>query len=525
MPFTDYPNYFGFLVFALAAAAFLDRGFRKTAAALAIMAFLALMVAFGNFGFGLYELLYQVLPFFNKFRIPSMILILMGFALAIMASRGAARLAAGATVTGRPWVGPAALGGLGLLLLLGAVTGLAEGPFGSSLNSLATQGGRQAVPVLVDAAWALHKADLLRIGLLLLVAGSALWYAAKNEGFRSRGLVWVLLLLVCVDFLSVADRIVHPEKSLQQVGRDASGRARLVPAVRLERDYVPATEAGPGPGADMLAEFVGHGRVWALGALGEGNLWMADGIRSLGGYHPAKLATYEPIRKRLFSTRPAGRLASWLGANVMAFEALFSEPELQTLAGLGASLDPTPLYGGGPVLYLNRAALPRARLVTAWESVDALPEGDRLEPFLDAVQEGVIDVAQVVHLDRKPDPLPQEGPGELPVPVFVRDGLDEVALRVTTPTPALLLLADMMAPGWSVEVDGEPAEILTADLVLRAVALDRGDHDVVFRYRDPSVQTGLILTLVGLAVLAGLFALPFVLERRVGPRGETAADE
>ena len=83
----------------------------------------------------------------------------------------------------------------------------------------------------------------------------------------------------------------------------------------------------------------------------------------------------------------------------------------------------------------------------------------------------------------------------------------------------------MMAPGWTVEVDGEPAELLTADLVLRAVALDRGDHDVVFRYRDPSVQKGLSLTLTGLAVLAGLLVLPPVLRRRAGAAKEMADDE
>ena len=36
------------------------------------------------------------------------------------------------------------------------------------------------------------------------------------------------------------------------MGRDASGRARLVPAVQLQRDYVPATEAGLTPGPTQL---------------------------------------------------------------------------------------------------------------------------------------------------------------------------------------------------------------------------------------------------------------------------------
>ena len=65
------------------------------------------------------------------------------------------------------------------------------------------------------------------------------------------------------------------------------------------------------------------------------------------------------------------------------------------------------------------------------------------------------------------------------MPVFVRDELDEVALEVSAPTPALLLLADMMAPGWTAEIDGRRVPVLTADLVLRAPGNRRaGEPDI-----------------------------------------------
>jgi len=525
MPFNDYPNYFGLLLLSVASAAFWRRESRSVAVALGVMALLGVLVSFGGFGFGFYELLYAVLPYFNKFRIPSMILMLTGFALAVMAARGAGGMQEKIPAPVSPWLVPALLGAVGLLLLLGGVTELARGPFASGLASLAGRAGRQVVPVLVDEAWALHRADLIRIGLILAAGAAALWYATRNEVFRIRGLVWVLALLIAVDLMAVDRRIVYPEKSLHQVGRDSSGSARLVSATPMERDYVPDTESGPGPGAAQLAAAVGHGRVWPLGSMGGRNLWMADGIRSLGGYHPAKLAHYEPIRKQLFSPRPAGRLAAWLSAGVVVYETTFNEAELSTLAGLGVDLDPVPVQAGPLTLYRNRAALPRARLLSAWRPVDSLPAKDALEPFLDAVQAGEIDVARVVHLDRTPDPEP--GPVEeiLPEPVFVRDALDEVELTVNSPSPALLLLADMMAPGWTVTVDGESAEILTADLVLRAVALEAGPHTVVFRYRDPSVRSGLTLTLVGLVLTVGLMATPLVRRFRRREPGEHSTDE
>ncbi len=57
MPFNDYPNYFGFLLLALVAAAWLA-GNRSLLVALLAMSLLAVFVSFGNFGFGFYEWLY-----------------------------------------------------------------------------------------------------------------------------------------------------------------------------------------------------------------------------------------------------------------------------------------------------------------------------------------------------------------------------------------------------------------------------------------------------------------------------------
>ena len=87
----------------------------------------------------------------------------------------------------------------------------------------------------------------------------------------------------------------------------------------------------------------------------------------------------------------------------------------------------------------------------------------------------------------------------------------------------MLVLADMNAPGWRVEVDGRRQPLLTADLVLRAVALEPGPHKVRFYYRDPSVRAGLTLSLLGLALVAALLTLSF--RRRPEPTPPGAADE
>ncbi len=506
MPFNDYPNYFGILLLVLALAGWW-RGERSLAVALGVMALLAMLVAFGRHGFGLYEWLYATLPFFNKFRIPSMILILVGFAAIVMAARGIDAWRDGAAAWGRPLVLPAVFGLLGLALLAGGGLDLARGGFESSLASLAVKSGRSAPPVLIDTAWTLHRASLVRIGLLLLVAAGALGYATRSEGFRRRGLAWVLMGLVVLDLAGVSRLVAYPERGLSTVVADGSGGGRLVPAPRLARP-APRHDTGTTPLAAELRAAVGHDRVWPLGPMGGASTWMADGVRSLGGYHPAKLASYEQIRRRLYGVEPAGRLANWLGATVVAFGQRFSDGDFAYLAGQGLDLEREPGGDRRTVFYRNRSALPRARLLTSWRLASSLPEKDALEPFLDAIQAGSLDVREVLTLDRRPDPAPTPAAGPLPAPEFVKDGLNEVVLSTDAPVPALLLLADMHAPGWRVVVDGREGELLVADLVLRAVALEAGPHEVSFQYRDPSVRLGLGISLAGLAAVLTLILFP-----------------
>ena len=513
MPFNDYPNYFGLLLLVLAAVAWWQAP-RSLVIALGVMSLLAVFVAFGNFGFGLYELLYRVLPFFNKFRIPSMIMVLMAFAVAVLAARGLAALQEGVKPFGRPAVLPAVLAGLGLILLLGGATGLFRDGYLSSLQEMAAAGGRQAPEVLLREAWILHKGSLVRIGLILLTAGAAVFAAGRNPRLAGVTLGWIMVALVGLDLGGVDKLIASPETGLKTVARDASGRGVLTDSGKLLHKPAAVRRITTGPGAGDLAVAVGHDRVWPLGAHSGRNTWMPDRIRSLGGYSPLKMATYEQIRKRIFADPPAGRLVNWLGGTVVAIDRPLAPGDFPVLTSFGVEVDPDPLPSDGPALYRNLAALPRARLLTRWQPVSALPEKDDLPSFLDGVQAGEIDVRDQVWLNETPVPEPRAAAQALPAPVFTVDGTDEVVLTVDSPVPALLLLADMMAPGWKVEVDGEAKPLLTADLVLRAVALEAGPHTVRFHYSAQAVGRGLTLSALGVMLVLILLLLPLAARLR-----------
>ena len=522
MPFNDYPNYFGFLILALVLGAWTVR-YRSLMSALLVMTLLAVFVSFGNFGFGFYEWLYGWLPYFNKFRVPSMILILPAFAAAILAPIGATRLAEGKLKGLFPVIFPAALAGLGFILLMGSLTGMAEGFFTADLKALADSAGKAAPDILLAEAWNLHQSSLMLIGLVLITAAAAIWGRNRSSILGSNRLVWVLVVLVAVDLGAVDKLIVQPNKGLQVVVQDPQGRGMLSPAGKLLRPYR-AAQSESGPQASLLKSLVGDDRVYPLGSHGGQNSWMGDGVRSLGGYHPAKLAQYEQIRKRLYGQQPAARIASWLSGRIVSYDESFSEGQLQALASLGARLVPIAQPSSRPVFYENLSAMPRARLLTQWELVSALPEKDALEPFLDGVQDGRFDVVEKVFLDQAPAVLPGSTSQPLPKPVFTKDGLNEIILEVNSPVPALLLLSDMMVPGWSAKVDGQPVPVLTADLVLRAVALEAGNHTVQWTFTDPGVKRGLTLSIIGGILTLIMLLLPTILRRRT-PAMERSPEE
>ena len=78
---------------------------------------------------------------------------------------------------------------------------------------------------------------------------------------------------------------------------------------------------------------------------------------------------------------------------------------------------------------------------------------------------------------------------------------------------AVLIYRDNAAPGWSVHVDGKPADLLVVDRVNKAVAVPGGLHQVTFVYR-PWMYLGAFALRVATLFIAGLACMGVALRRR-----------
>jgi hypothetical protein len=101
-----------------------------------------------------------------------------------------------------------------------------------------------------------------------------------------------------------------------------------------------------------------------------------------------------------------------------------------------------------------------------------------------------------------------DAPSNSVIPVeFISYSPKTVVLRAQPEAPAVLLLNDRYDPDWTVSVDGQPAELLRCNFIMRGVRLEPGEHTVEFALR-PSL-TGLRISLASIgfaAVLLGVLA-------------------
>lgn len=90
-------------------------------------------------------------------------------------------------------------------------------------------------------------------------------------------------------------------------------------------------------------------------------------------------------------------------------------------------------------------------------------------------------------------------------PVVTTDmSATEVEQTLTACAAGAVVLADSWYPGWSVEVDGQPAEALRAWGFLRAVRVGPGEHRISWRYQPASFRLGAAISAMALLGLLGV---------------------
>ncbi len=151
----------------------------------------------------------------------------------------------------------------------------------------------------------------------------------------------------------------------------------------------------------------------------------------------------------------------------------------------------------------NANALPRAWLVTQAQAVD----GEKALEMIRGEGNAPFDPRETVLLEVRPDELPQLPGGRIAGDNEVR--LVEyqptrLSLETNAATSTVLVVSEIFYPGWRVTIDGQPARIMLADFLLRAVALPPGKHKVEMYYSPTPAYVGAGISIATLVLLSAL---------------------
>ena len=161
-----------------------------------------------------------------------------------------------------------------------------------------------------------------------------------------------------------------------------------------------------------------------------------------------------------------------------------------------------PNENGRYALVEFTSALPRAKLYSNWQvnTNDAA--------VLKTLADLNFDPAKTALIDAPSKALPLAATNENTGTVeFKRYAPKDLVFAANASAPSVLLLNDQYDPNWRVTVDGQPAELLRCNYLMRGVYLPAGAHTVEFTFSLPHQLLYVTLSAISLGILLGGYLL------------------
>ncbi|MEX2116104.1 MAG: YfhO family protein [Bacteroidota bacterium] len=473
-PWTDAPQYMGIVVLVLAMIGFWRHRHDPFVQYIAILIVFSVLVAFGKELPLVYDLMYNYVPMFNKFRVPSMILVLVQIMIPLLAGYGIASLIA----QGKEYLSAKeekrwkiVVGSLAALFILsivarGVFIGIYEMLFPpSEVSAILAQKGYhpRIVGDLYNYIAGLVATDFtVAFGVLLLSFGSIYFWLRRSMKLTT--MVVLLGFAVLIDLWRVNTGPMDPqEKGSQQSAFAAPDYVRAI----LDQEGMTGQQGLPKSPFRVL-EFEN-------GVPPYSNMLAYWRLQSAYGYQGAKMRRYQDLVDVAGLQNPL----VWQMMNVKYI--ITDTPDSSRWLGL--------LYDGpNKKVYVNRSVLPRAFFVNRYEVGDGLD-------VLRKIASREFDARDVVYLSADPGvkidpPLPGMEAN------FTEYGINHFVVDVKTYGTNLLFLSESYYPkGWKAFLNGSEILILRANYHFRAVIIPPGTHKLELKFEPTGFFLGKTLSL------------------------------
>jgi hypothetical protein len=451
---------------------------------------LGVLLAYGSNLKGFNYFLFDYLPFYNKFRAPTMALVIPQLCFSLLGVLALSKFISNDIDIAYTWKKlktSAIITGVVLVLLAGFyMTASFSGPNDKSFkdnirqNLMHVAPGQQAPPQLEQQAdqtsrsiisalqsdrQSLMGKDLLRsfilIGLAVLLMGLYL-----KKKVSAKILVGALIILTGYDLLGVALRYLNSNN--------------FVEPEDFESVFIP-TEADL-----QILKDPDHAnfRVFNETVDAFNDATTSYHHNSVGGYHPAKLGLYNDIITRQLSK-----------GNMEVFDMLntkyFIVRNTQT---------------GKPMAQLNPNAFGNCWLVKGIKFVE---NADQEMASLDSTD--LKDTAVVENKFKAQIKLAPKYDSVAYIKL-VRNINDTIDYRISAPSPQFAVFSEVYYPeGWNVFIDGTKADYVKTDYVLRGMYIPAGNHEIEWRFEPKSFSEGRMISIIAniLVILILIGAIVF----------------
>ncbi|MBT3385015.1 MAG: YfhO family protein [Prolixibacteraceae bacterium] len=425
---------------------------------LLIATIVSIVLSWGGNVMGLTSFLLDYLPLYNKFRAPSMTLVIAQIAMPLLGFIALNEILTGKTekkewLNGLKW---AAIITGGLSLLFAAAPGI-TGDFSSPYDL------RQQFPDwLIDSAVADRKAalssDALRSFLFIAMAAGVLflWHLKK---IKTNLFIGLLGLLILIDLWSVDKRYLNNGNFVSK--REAANPFPEMPADRAilqDKDLNYRVLPLQNPFMDARASYY-H--------------------KNVGGYHAAKLRRYQEVIENHLS------------------------PEMQVMVtGLQSGSAVDSVFGQTPVINMlntryiiydlnqgpirNPLAFGNAWFVNDYKIVENADEEIAALKRINPALETTIDKRFSGFVDGKKFNKDLNGNIEL-----IEYEPNYLKYKAKTSSEQLAVFSEIYYDkGWNAFIDGEKVPHFRVNYILRAMILPAGEHIVEFKFEPKSYFTG-----------------------------------
>ena len=449
-PFTSGPVYFGAIViFLFVLGLFVVKGPERWWILLATI--LAIVMSWGKNLMGFNSFLFYHLPLYNKFRVPSMSLVIANVTMVMMAV-----LALKAIFDKENPVDKKILN-LGLYISTGITAGFillmmalsANFSFsGASDMQMAEQYGPQwdmIKDVLVKDRKALFMSDSWRSLILVLISAAFLWLYINQKIKQSGIIIGLLACLVLFDLWGVDRRYLNDSNFV------SPKRIKLRPS---QTDQILDQYAAQFKDEDY--------RVFDLSVNTFNDSYPSAFHHQIGGYNAAKLRRYQDLIDFYLSRHINNDVLNMLNARYVVLQG----------------------QNGQPMVQRNPDALGNAWFVNAYQLVEDPNEEILALNDFNPVDTAIIDkrfaeMVQGKNLERDTNSVIVMKHQKPYNPNYV-------VYKTNTSKDQLAVFSEVYyAPDWRAYIDGKPADYFRVNYILRAMVIPAGEHTIEFKDEAP----------------------------------------